>query len=70
MAPAERETFVKEKAQQRARVQAEIDALSRQRDAYVAEETARRTVSGEGDGFDAKVLESVREQVVSAGIAY
>jgi Mg-chelatase subunit ChlD len=70
MAPAERETFVKEKAQQRARVQAEIDALSRQRDAYVAEETARRTVSGEGDGFDAKVLASVREQAVSAGIAY
>jgi len=70
MAPAQRETFVEEKAETRQRVQAEIDALSRDRDAFIAEESARRTAAGEGDGFDAKVLESVREQASAAGITY
>ena len=70
MAPAEREAYVKEKAERRAHIQAEIDAISKQRDAWVADENARRAASGEGDGFDVKVLESVREQAASAGIAY
>ncbi len=68
-APA-REAFVKEKLEARKQVQAKIDALSADRDTYVAAETARREASGEGDGFDAKVLESVRRQAASAGIVY
>jgi uncharacterized protein YegL len=70
MAPGEREAFVKEKLETRQRVQAKIDSLSKDRDAYVADESARRAASGEGDGFDAKVLESVRDQAAAAGIAY
>ncbi|MEM7411698.1 MAG: vWA domain-containing protein [Myxococcota bacterium] len=70
LAPAEREAYVKEKQETRQRLQTKIDALSVERDAYVKKEQARRAAEGEGDGFDAEVLETVREQAAKAGIAY
>jgi hypothetical protein len=70
MAPAAREAFVNEKLEQRQQIQARIDHLSSERDAYVAQENARRATSGKGDGFDAVVLGAVREQAASAGITY
>jgi len=70
MAPAAREAFVNEKLETRQRIQARIDHLSTERDAYVAQESARRADSGKGDGFDAVVLETVREQAAAAGITY
>jgi hypothetical protein len=70
MAPAAREAFVNKKLEQRQQIQARIDHLSSERDAYVAQENARRATSGKGDGFDAVVLGAVREQAASAGITY
>jgi uncharacterized protein YegL len=68
-APA-REEFVKQKLEQRQQIQKKIDHLSRERDAYVVQETARRAASGKDDGFDAKVREAVRAQAAVAGITY
>ena len=70
MAQAEREAYVQEKSDARQRLQARIDELSVARDDYVKSETARRSASGDGDGFDAEVLETVREQAAKVGIAY
>src|SRR5215813_6080530 len=68
-APA-REEFVKQKLEERQKIQARIDHLSKERDEYVAQESARRAASGKDDGFDAKVRDAVRQQAAGAGITY
>ena len=68
-APA-REEFVKQKLEERQKIQARIDHLSVERDEYVAQESARRAASGKDDGFDSKVRDAVRNQAAAAGITY
>jgi hypothetical protein len=61
---------VKEKLEQRQKIQRRIDALTADRDKYVADESARRAASGKDDGFDSKVRDAVRKQAAVAGITY
>ena len=68
-APA-REEFVKQKLEERQKIQARIDHLSAERDAYVAKENERLAESGKDDGFDLKVRDAVRAQAAAAGITY
>jgi len=69
-APA-REEFVKQKLEERQKIQARIDHLSVERDEYVAKETSRRAASGtDKDGFDSVVRDAVRAQAAAAGITY
>ncbi|MGH0028349.1 MAG: vWA domain-containing protein [Myxococcota bacterium] len=70
LAPAEREAFVAEKAEERAKLQREITRVAKKRDAWVAREEARRAAAGEGDGFDQQVLGAIRAQAESKGIVY
>src|SRR5262245_47816558 len=65
-----REEFVKQKQEERQKIQTRIDHLSAERDAYVAKENERLAASGKDDSFDAKVHEAVRAQAVEAGITY
>ena len=61
---------MKQKLEERQKIQARIDHLSAERDAYVAKENERRAAAGKDDGFDAKVRDAVREQAAVAGITY
>lgn len=70
MKPAARQRFVTEKLERRAALQGRVDALSAKRDAYVAAETERLAEEGMDDGFDQKVLKTIRAQAAAAGIAY
>jgi Mg-chelatase subunit ChlD len=70
MAPAKREEFVKGKLEERKKVQAKIDRLAVERDAFIAKESARRAAEGSDDGFDSVVRDAVREQAKVAGITY
>ena len=67
-----REEFVKQKLEERQKIQTRIDHLSAERDAYVAKESERLAASGnrKEDGFDAVVRDAVRAQAASAGITY
>ncbi len=57
MTPAERAAYVSQQAAQRARLNATLEKLSRQRADYLAKEQAR--LSGAGDSFDEKVAEII-----------
>jgi len=52
---------------ERAEIRRKVAELSRKREDYLSKEAAR---SGSGDGFDAKVLEALREQAKEKGILY
>ena len=68
--PAEREAHVKKKIEERAKLQEQVAQLSRDRDGWLRKEEARLAAAGKGDGFDQQVLEAIRTQAASAGIAY
>ncbi len=68
-APA-REEFVKQKLEERQKIQARIDHLSAERDAFVAKENERLAKSGKYDSFDTTVRNAVRAQAAVAGITY
>jgi uncharacterized protein YegL len=70
MSEPARKEYVKQKLEERQKIQARIDHLSKDRDEYVANETSRRAAAGEDDGFDAKVRDAVRTQAAAAGITY
>jgi hypothetical protein len=70
LAPTAREEVVKQKLEERQKLQKKIAELSIERDAYVAKENERRATSGKDDGFDAKVREAVKNQAAVAGITY
>jgi uncharacterized protein YegL len=70
MEPAEREAFVQQKIEEREAIQDRIDALTKDRDVHVRAETERLRKSGKADGFDGKVLETIRSQAAVAGIQY
>lgn len=68
--PEAREAFAREQLAKREVLKDQIADLSRERDDYVREETARLAAEGKGDGFDQKVLEAVRSQARAKGIEY
>jgi hypothetical protein len=70
MNEAEREVFVAERKAKRAELRTAIAGLVSERDAYVKTEQERLAKEGKGDGFDRKVMESVRSQAAAKGIHY
>jgi hypothetical protein len=70
MAPEEREAFVELKLDERRNLQGRIAELSRKRDAYLRAESERLAAEGEADGFDQKVLGTIRTQAAEKGISY
>jgi Mg-chelatase subunit ChlD len=66
--PAERDTYVRAKAAERAAHQARIGELGAKRQQYIHDEMSR--LGGERDSFDQKVLESLRSQAARVGIRY
>jgi Mg-chelatase subunit ChlD len=70
MNAAERGAYVQGKIEEREKIQARIDELSRRRDAHLRAETERLAAEGRGDGFDLQVLETIRQQAAAKGITY
>jgi Mg-chelatase subunit ChlD len=70
MSTGERRAYVQEKIEEREKIQAHIDELSRKRDTHLRAETERLAAEGRGDGFDQQVLETIRQQAAAKGIAY
>lgn len=66
MTEQQRRDFVKEHAEKRADIQARIKDLSKQRDAYVAQER-KRLAETEDDTLGNAVVQSIREQLGDAG---
>ncbi len=65
---AQRKAYLKKKKAERAKIQKKIAEVSKKRDAYVREQLAK---SGKGrDGFDAKVIESIRTKAAKKGIKF
>ncbi len=63
-------SFVDKKRAERQTLQNEVASLTQQRDDYVAQELTRRRTSGKADGFDQKVMQTIRTQAEAAGITY
>ena len=61
---------VKEKSAEREKLQAEMDELVAERNAFVKKELARRKADGKDDGFDAKIRRAVKAQGAKKGIEY
>ncbi len=70
MEPGERQAFVKQKAEARDAIQRRIGALAAERERYLRAEEKRRAEAGQGDGFDQRVFEAIREQAAGKGITY
>ncbi|MEZ6241411.1 MAG: vWA domain-containing protein [Phycisphaerales bacterium] len=69
MTPEERATHVAQLQEEREKLVEQIRELDAKRAAYITDELAKRAAAGEkGDGFDAKVGESVRRQAARVGI--
>ena len=66
----ERELFVQKQDEKRDELRTAIAGLVSERDAYVRTEQERLAKAGKGDGFDRKVMESVRSQAAAKGILY
>jgi Mg-chelatase subunit ChlD len=54
----------------RATLQSEVERVSKDRAAYIAEETKRLVKAGRGDSFDNAVAQTIREQAERKGISY
>jgi von Willebrand factor type A domain len=61
MSADERKAYVENQSAERAKLTAQVNDLSKKREAYLAEETKK--LAGKGDGFDAKVSEIVNAQM-------
>jgi len=66
----EREAYVDEQLSKRSELRETIAGLVTKRDDYVRTEQERLAKEGKGDGFDRKVMESVRSQAAAKGIHY
>jgi hypothetical protein len=66
----EQQAFLQQKTAERETLRQRIAKLVEERDAYVAKETAKLEAEGKHDGFDAEVMESIRQQAVDYGIVY
>jgi Mg-chelatase subunit ChlD len=51
-------------------LQKEIQDLAKKRDAYIQAEHKRQVEAGKGDGFDAKVAETIHQQAERKGVNY
>ncbi len=69
MKPAERVQHVEELAQRRAKIQKDIQALGKQRDAHVKKEMEAQGLD-ESQSFDAKLRSAVREQGAKKGMTF
>jgi hypothetical protein len=67
MSPPEREKLVADKVEERKKLKQRIGELAKERDAYVASETAK---PGKADSFDAQVFGAIKTQAAEKGIAY
>lgn len=65
--PEEQKAWLDAKAKERAELQAKLVELSKKRDAFLAEELAKR---GEKDGFDGVVKDALRKQAAKKGIEF
>lgn len=61
---------VEKKQKERAELQKRIAELSKDRDAYIAEERKKLAKTGKADGFDEQVSKSLRTQAKKKGITY
>ncbi len=68
MAPAERQTVIKEKAEQRKALQAQIKSLAQKRSSYLKEKVEAE--GGAKDSLDEKIYSAVREQALEKGLRY
>lgn len=55
---------------ERAELQKKVVELSKKREDYIAQENKRLAAAGEGDAFDAKVAETLRQEAARKGINY
>ncbi len=70
MTPTEQQAYLTEQGKKREAVQAEIDKLLAEREAYIASETKKRMEAGQGNAFDLEVARIIREQGREKGIQY
>jgi Mg-chelatase subunit ChlD len=68
MAGEERRAYVAQKAEERARIQRRIDALTQERDAWLRERAQEE--AGPRDAFDEQVLSAMRAQAAEKGIGW
>jgi Mg-chelatase subunit ChlD len=66
----QRRAYVKRKEADRAKVQARIADLTKQRQAWLEQDAKQRAASGSGDSFDQKVGEAIRAQAARKGLRY
>ena len=70
MPKEEREKFLTKKLEERTAAQKEIEELLKKRSEFIAAEKAKLREKGEGDSFDLKVGDTIREQAAKKGILY
>jgi hypothetical protein len=70
MKPEQRQDYVKQKEAERARIQARIAQLTKQRQAWLEADARKRAAAGSGDAFDQKVGEAIRAQAAKKGLRY
>jgi hypothetical protein len=70
MSTDEQRAYLEKKEKQRREVQDRISTLVQERDAYLADEAAKREAEGVDDAFDEKVFEAIRNQAAEKGITY
>ena len=63
-----RKRYVAEQAAQRASIKAEIGALAKERDAFIARELATREDAK--DSFGSRLFDTVRRQAAEVGLEY
>lgn len=61
---------VEKQQKERAKLQAQIVKLSKDRDDYIAKERQRLAAGGKADSFDEKVAQAIRTQAARKGIEY
>jgi hypothetical protein len=66
--PAEREAYIKKKAEERAQIQKDIQELSGKRSAYIQQEMKKQPKSKADASFDEAVTSMIRDQANSKGI--
>jgi hypothetical protein len=67
---AERQAFVDAQAKRRAELQAQVNALVAQRQAFVDQKTRELAAQGQGSAFDLEVARILRAQAARKGIHY
>jgi hypothetical protein len=63
----EQQKYIKEKGEERDKIQAEIGRLGVEREKYIQEEMKKRNESGKTDDFGSAVAKSLKEKAKSLG---